>query len=337
MRHITASAVSTLLVATLASAAPEQSNQAAQQQEPRARLGSEETNAERKIHLDTRVTPTSRATAEDRRALSFAAGRILVHVDRARDALKQNNRQAATEQLNRALTLVDIINRTAPEYRVETTMRAGDLEYRDDSTVKPLLLPIYTELERVSVLGPVIRAKNESGDEFTADQASAANKKGSGTSMSQMMPIVEDVAIGATSVELDVDLAAKHLRVAKEHLDANRLREANAAMRAVQQGVILTYAETDAPLLEARQNLYLAASYAEEGDPQSARAALQRANAALESFGRQNAGGRAAETEQLRSQLSSLTDDLAKESEAKLPEVARTIRELWNRVTEVTS
>ena len=48
-----------------------------------------------------------------------------------------------------------------PEYNVTAIIQAEDLNYEEKARVKQLLVPIYPELERVSILAPLMAATQE--------------------------------------------------------------------------------------------------------------------------------------------------------------------------------
>lgn len=93
--------------------------------------------------------------------LSYSAGRIIKHVDLARIAIDQKNKQPAIEQVEKGLLLVKIIETVVPPVEVNTEIKAGDVVYKDEDRVNEILIPIYNNSVRYDILAPVMRAKSE--------------------------------------------------------------------------------------------------------------------------------------------------------------------------------
>jgi len=134
--------------------------------------------------------------------MSIAAGRLLVHIDRARQATEKKDKQEVLAQINKGQTLVNIIEKAEPDYTIKTTIKDGDLVYEDESKVKPAFVSIYSELDQISLEGPIAAAKREA--------AKGANLTGA--------PVIKDVSLFDTQIKLDVALAKDHLEVARTPL-----------------------------------------------------------------------------------------------------------------------
>src|ERR1041384_6758267 len=111
--------------------------------------------AQPRITSDIKSQPQAQLTGDEKQALSQAAARLLVHVDKAREALANKDKEEALNQITKGLTLARIIERTAPACQVSATIKAGDLVYQDQDMEKMMNIPIYAELGEVSVLGPI--------------------------------------------------------------------------------------------------------------------------------------------------------------------------------------
>ncbi|MBI1389784.1 MAG: hypothetical protein GC154_15200 [bacterium] len=126
-----------------------------------ARSASADDSAPSKIMSSVTVkSATSEITGDEWRSLSYSAGLILKHVDQARIAIAQKNKDDALVHVNQGLTLVHIINNVLPPVVVETQIKAGDAVYHDRDQYNPFLVPIYNESIRYDILAPVMRAQN---------------------------------------------------------------------------------------------------------------------------------------------------------------------------------
>ena len=109
--------------------------------------------------VDTKADVT--LSAAEQRAVSIAAGRLLRHTYDARAALKAEDRKQATAEIAKAQKLAAIIEQAVPSYTVKSQIAAGDLSYEDEDTLKPTIIPIFDELDKVSLVAPLRQAKAE--------------------------------------------------------------------------------------------------------------------------------------------------------------------------------
>jgi hypothetical protein len=114
-----------------------------------------------KPRIESKITvePLQKSTAPEKASLSRAAGRILLHVDDARLAIKDNNKEEALSRIANGLILVRINEERSPDYEVKATIKSGGLTYEDVRSLRQLFVPVYEELDEVSALSPVIAAK----------------------------------------------------------------------------------------------------------------------------------------------------------------------------------
>jgi len=198
--------------------------------------------ADDSITSSVKVTAKKKLTDAEYRALSEAAGRILTHVNLARQAIKINDIDTAKEHVDKGLTLVKIIQNAAPTYEVDANIKSGDTSYTDKSTVEQLIIPIYSELDQSeSVLLPIKQAKKEAA-------AQAAAK----TSTAPM-----DIDFIFTKASLDVGETKLDLQKAAEALSNKDGATANQSLADIQNRlVIFEYDEWDAPVVRARSDLW---------------------------------------------------------------------------------
>jgi len=118
--------------------------------------------AEESIKSTVTVHSASKTISDTEwQTLSYSAGRIIKHVDLARFSIDQKNKQGAIDQVEKGLTLVQIIESVIPPVQVNTEIKAGDVVYKDEDNVNEALIPIYNNSVRYDILAPVMRAKNE--------------------------------------------------------------------------------------------------------------------------------------------------------------------------------
>lgn len=109
-----------------------------------------------RITADHKVQPVVTVTDEERRATYLAAGRVLKHVDQARDAIAADSGDEAVHPIRQAILLTDIIQQSLPTYDVNARIKAGDMVYEDQESIKATVVPIFEELERKKLLAPVV-------------------------------------------------------------------------------------------------------------------------------------------------------------------------------------
>lgn len=270
------------------------------------------------IHAASRITaevnakPGAKLSAEESRALSLSAAQVLKHVNQARSAIGKKDLKTADLNVDQGLVLVRIINETVPVYKVETRIKAGDLTYVDKEDSKPAIVPLYEELQRVSVMAPIEAAKK------------AAQKEAAASGV----PVAVDVELVHTRTELNVELARAGLQAAKEALQKKDAKAADGALATVQTGVIFGYAKVDLPLEKVRENLVLAKAMVDSGKAKEARAALEVAGDALEEYEKGAGQNRANEAKNLRSEMKKLSSEI----EADGKGASEKIMDWWNLV-----
>jgi len=264
--------------------------------------------------ITSNVTVKCKRTLSDaeHRALSLAATRILKHTDQARTAIADKNNAEAAENIDKALTLVGLVERAAPRYHVKAEIRSGDIVYQDEDEEISYYVPIYDELDKVDVVGPVVRASKEHASTSNDSEAVRAS------------------ALEFTAVKLDVRLAKTALETAKKDLHDGKLGDADEALRAVQTNVILEVETAKLPLVRAADNVKLAQYELQEGHQEKARAALNEASDALQEYQRDAGKHRAAEVKQLRQEIEQLTASLHQNSS----EAKGMISSWWDRLVK---
>jgi len=293
------------------------------------------------------VTPQDQLNEEERRALSLAAGRLLKHVHQARQAVEQQQKQAAIRHIDQGLTLVRIIEDAVPTYQVTARIQAGDTTYEDQEQVKQLMVPIYAELEKVTLMAPLMAAKKEAARSGDAAHPSSSGKQAQPSSAAQpspssqaaMTPVVPGVEAHSTRIMLDVSAAEEHLQAAKRALNEDRYEAADGALAAVQRGVNFAFVEVDLPLLRARENLMLAKTHMQAGEVQDARMTLEAASQALETYAQRADKSRASQVQGLQQEIENYAQQLPQQGQPtrrKSRQAAEQIDEWWDRIVQLS-
>ncbi len=255
-------------------------------------LGSTGAYAEPRISSIVDAKPDFVLTTQERESLSLSAGQLLIHVDRARDALRTNDQGKAKQEIDKALTLARILKATLPTFTVKTKVNAGTLHYEDDAKVQPPLVTLHEELNTVAILKPIRTAKKEQ------------EKK---DAVAQGRPVAADIELRETRAQLNVDLSLIGLETAQRALSENKANVAESALTAVQTGVVFEHVVADLPLEKARLNLFLARQAAKSHNSQELTTALKVTADALEEYEKMAGSNREQEIVALRKEIQALT------------------------------
>ncbi len=152
------------------------------------------------------------------------------------------------------------------------------------------LVTLYSELDRYSVIGPIMynrqqRAANEapgSGTGATQNQTGSADRMRSAQTNPDLG--VKQVVGEFTSAAVDMKFAEAHLQAAQQALNQGNPRRAKEALQAVQDSVVVESVAADMPLVRARENLLMAKINEDRGKYQEARADLHAASRALSDY-----------------------------------------------------
>lgn len=280
-------------------------------------LGTTPATAVPRITSDVNVTPITKLTPQELESVSFSAGRLLIHVNRAREAINAKDSTLAKGNINQAMKLGEIIKSVLPRYQVRTTVKAGELEYSNESKVQPPLVTLHEELDTVAILKPVRAAK-----QVEERKAAAVEDR----------PVAADIKMKESRAQLDVDLAMGGLKLASRALDDNDFRKADAALARIQTGVLFEYFVADLPLARAQANLMLARQALHDKRSEEAKVALDHATRALEEYGKELPGKD--QQKQIDSYIQELKNlPTAKEDTTKAEEK---LSELWQKIERLT-
>jgi hypothetical protein len=270
--------------------------------------------AQERISSDVKVAVGGKLTFREKQAISLAAGRILIHVNHARTDIRHKRDKEALRHVEKALTLTKIIENAVPEYRIASTIKSGNLSYQETETVKPLIVPVYPELdETASVLIPVKRTKKE---------AAAASDTSSGQGDGQLQ---------YTTVSLDVEEAQHCLNEAQAALQRIELPTADKALASIQEDVVFDFDEIDLPLAKARWHLLDAARKVSRKEYAEAKEALHKAAGAVETYMSQTGEGLSAKARGLADEINHLAIKL----DEKKDKATDAIHLFWGRLVDL--
>jgi hypothetical protein len=159
-----------------------------------------------KITVNSNVQPVATLTDKEALAVSFAAGRVLQHVENARLAILDKKTDKALRQVEQGLKLVSIIENTVPKLKVTTDIKSGNISYRNEDEVAQRYVNVFNESYVEDIIMPVVQAKKEGkGKQLKSKKEDEDKGKTSAE------PALEDFAMwNHTTLKLDVVLA-KHL------------------------------------------------------------------------------------------------------------------------------
>jgi hypothetical protein len=249
------------------------------------------------------------AQTNQKAKVSSMASLMLSLTDKARQAIENKDKDTALLDVKAALDLAE---------KIQSAIGT--------QTSK---VPIYTELEQVSIIGPIHEAQERQrgqagGTKSSSSAPESGQNRGPPPTTSQRVAVKEVVA-EYTSVTVDVAMAKDRLKAATIALYNDKLQDADSALAAVQNGVVLESGKSDLPLLKARQNLILAKTMVEKGeDP---RAPLKAASDALKEYEGIPSAPHSGEAAKLRREIESQSGSVT----------ANKLDRWWNEVTSWVS
>ena len=251
------------------------------------------------VEAATIFAPPPKFEAKTRR--SKEVGDLLDATNEARVAVQAENIEDAQFHINHAMENANMILNSSPHRRYAQ---------------------LYDELDRYSVLGPIMAQRNNGQN--SNNQNSDASHIAASTHTA-----VRDVQGQYTSVALDVQAAKDHLNVANQALQQGNFQKADGALQAVQDSVVVTTVAADLPLLRARENLALARESAEDGHFGETQAALRAASRALADYAN-NSSPHANDVRSLRSQIVSFSQSLQQHH----TDAVSKIDQWWDQTTD---
>ena len=161
-------------------------------------------------------------------------------------------------------------------------------------------ISLYDEWENYSVIGPLMRNRN-----------------------------VQDASAAYTSVALNAQADKTQLEAAQQAVNKGQFQKADAALAAIQDGVVVTTVAGDLPLLRARENMVLARRASDREHYNEAHAALQASTNALSEYAN-GQGPHSADALALRSEIDTYNQNI----EQTHADASTKIEEWWDRMTD---
>jgi hypothetical protein len=228
---------------------------------------------------------------------------MIEQTNEARQAIRNNNRMQAEQNINNALDLARQIRQVQPNRQI---------------------VPIYAELQSKSVLEPMLEAR-QAGERYEqqprADEAQRGNQP--------QGVVVQETTGQFTFIGVDVANSVRHLQAARMALENNNPIAADDALAAVENNVITARVASDMPLLRARQNLALAETYAKQGRAQETSVALQAAADGLANYA-SSGGPHANEARALEQQVRSYSQNVRQQQPQQ---TAAQIDDWWDQTS----
>ena len=265
------------------------------------------------ISAQAQTKPRSQSNQNSGKAHSAQAlrseevGDLLNATNEARIAIESRNNQDALFHIEHAL------------------QNAARLE---SSTKNGRLVPLYQELDRYTVLAPIMTEKNRTSTTSAGSQGANTTAKTTRTPN----PTIQQVAGQFTSVGLDIQAAKEHLDAAKLAIQQKDFAKADEALAAVQNGVVVTSVASDLPLVRARENMVLARDAASRGNYKDAHAALTAASQALDKYA-SNQGIHSADARTVKSQIDTFNQSI----EQNHADAESKIDSWWDRAADWTA
>jgi hypothetical protein len=233
-------------------------------------------------------------------------GDLLNATNEARIAVEARNSQDASIHIDHALQ--------------NATRLEGD-------TKNGRIVPLYQELDRYTVLAPIMAEKNRTSNTNTGSPGTNTAAKANRTPNAA----IQQVTGQYTSVGLDIQAAKEHLDAAKAAIQKNDFTKADEALAAVQNGVVVTSVASDLPLVRARENMVLAREAVNRGNFKEAHAALTAASQALGKYAG-NQGVHSVEARTVKSQI----DNFNQSIEQNHADADSKIDSWWSQVVDWT-
>ncbi len=278
-----------------------------------------------RIMAETDIQPIVTLTDKESQAVSLAAGRILLHTDNARLAIAAKDDKTAMEEIEKGLTLVKLVKRSLPKYKVTTKITTGDVTYRDEDEISKRFVTVFNEQFIDDVIAPVVQAK-----------AKSRTLKGRHGHKPAKSHFYEDYSVWhQASMKLNIVMADNALNLAKGELEKGNLDNADLALALLQaEGVVFEFDEVELPLTEAADDLKLAQLELSEGKVDQAQATLQKASDNLKKYERITGETRAKDVRELQKEIDKLNRSLAKgdNSENALEKAGKKVASYWERV-----
>ena len=278
------------------------------------------------------VKPLASLTNEETQAVSLAAGRVLIHTEKARLAIAKKKKEEALKQIDLGLKLIKIIENTVPKRKVITDIRSGDIIYHQEEEVAPRYVLIYDEQHEEDIVTPVVQARK--GGALKA--ATKSDPKKTNEKYAAIAPKEDFSAWRHTSMKLDVLLAKGMLERAKKDIKVGKTADASVALNSLQDnGIIFRSFSTELPLVEAADNLKLAQMEINEKKYSQALATLKLTSDDLKKYETLAGDSRSKEVKTLYLEIDNLTSSIkAKNLKGEMEKAGKRVASWWSRTVK---
>jgi hypothetical protein len=267
------------------------------------------------------VSPLSRISPREERVLSSAAAKVLRHIVEARTAIRNKEPESAKSELQRAQTLLNIIETALPTTEVKDRIWVAKqhLEYKNSEEVVPDLIPIYSSLDELVDIMPVKEAQEH------LQQAKADLEKGKKDKAKEELEATDEALV---YTEIDLPFASTRQRVSQALTDLAKgdSQKAEKALQEAESNVVFLSVGVDEPMVSARSLIWTASQHYAAGDKKLARSEIQQAISFLEA-------AKKSPDKVTRSEAKDLLDR-AKSLEAKMEsssDLTSDLQYLWHR------
>jgi hypothetical protein len=229
------------------------------------------TEAPPRLKGEISMIPGRTISTSDEEVLSTAARQILHHVGRARAAVAKKEKETAEKELSQIDALLDVIRDNAPTTVVkQRIMGANDqVRYENSEEVGPAEIPIYSLLGEREDFKPERLAPGKALSKTPGKEAGKPATKAELEASSTMLYYEE--------LDLPIQSTQHWVAATRAAMGAKNFNEADAALRAIQDGVDFVGVYLPEPLVTAKVNLLRAHEHYNAGKNEEARADLKEA------------------------------------------------------------
>lgn len=276
---------------------------------PVVHASSKNKNIKARISAVTDVKALAILTDKEYQAVALSSGRILHHVEEARQAIADGKKADAISHVDQGLKLVRIIENAVPKRKVVTDIKSGDTQYHHEEDISQRYVDIFDEQHVEDIITPILQVRKKS------DAIKAEEKK---DEPSAIVPLEDFSVYQHTSMKLDMVVARRMLEAAKKDLKEDMKEDADDDLFTLQDnGIAFSSYLVELPLAEAADNLKLAKIQLNEGLPEEALATLELASDDLKDYEAQTGESRALEVRRLHQEIDELTTSLKDEKKVK--------------------
>jgi hypothetical protein len=228
-----------------------------------------------KLREEVVTNPGRSITPSDEQLLSSSANKVLNHLAKAKEALENNKKEPAQQELSKADTLLDIIYKVAPTKVVKDRIWTADnkLSYENTEEVVPDSIPIYARLGEQELFSPT-KTKSSNTEKNPSSKTNAKSTQKSDTNIAL---IAQDDMFYYEELDLPLSATRHFINIARAEIDKNQLTKAQQTLRTALGSVEVVGVFLPQPMVAARNNLEQAHSHYSAGQISQAKVDLSAA------------------------------------------------------------